>query len=398
MEIKVNMIESVAIAVAVLYLGAFLKHKVKFLEKFCIPAPVVGGLIFSFLLLFGYCTKTLTVAMDATLQSVFMLAFFTTVGYSASFKLIKRGSRDLVVLVILVVTLILLQDTIALGLAPVFDLHPLLALCTGSISMVGGHGTSAAWGPVFENAGIVGATGVAIAAATFGLVSGSLIGGPIGRRLIERNKLLEKQDVASIDENVVLSEYTEERISVNHLIHGIYQILIAMGIGSLLSTLLQSMGLMFPSYVGALLVAAILRNVADFSGKFKINFVEIDVVGQTCLSIFLAMALMSLRLWELADLALPMLVMLIAQTTLMIVFAYFVVFRFLSKDYDSAIITAGVCGFGMGATPNAMANMEAITSRYRPSPKAFLIVPIVGTMFADTINSSFILIFSNIFK
>jgi ESS family glutamate:Na+ symporter len=397
MEIKVNIIEAVALAVIVLYLGVFCKRKIKFLDRFCIPAPVIGGLIFAVISLIGYCADLYTFVIDLTLQKIFMLAFFTTVGYCASFKSIQRGSRDLVVLIILVVVLIILQDTIAFALAPVFDMKPLLALCTGSVSMVGGHGTSIAWGPIIENTGIIGASGVAIASATFGLVAGSLIGGPIGRRLIERNRLMEKQAIPDDEKIIIEAEKSDKHLSKDNIIHGIYQIALAMGIGSVLSTYLESKGLLFPSYVGALVVAALLRNVADFSGKFKINFVEIDVIGQACLSIFLAMALMSLKLWELADLAIPMLVMLFAQTLLMVVFAYFVVFRFLKKDYDSAVITAGVCGFGMGATPNAMANMEALTQHYRPSHKAFLIVPIVGVMFADIINTAFITVFVNIF-
>ncbi|MDR3226309.1 MAG: sodium/glutamate symporter [Prevotellaceae bacterium] len=399
MEIKVNMIEAVALAIVVLFVGVFLKRKIKFFERFCIPAPVIGGLLFSFITLAGYCTDIFFFTIEENLKSIFMLAFFTTIGYGASFKRIKRGSKDLVILMVLVVILIILQDIIAFAIAPVFDLHPLLALCTGSVSMVGGHGTALAWGPEFEKIGIVGASGVAVAAATFGLVAGSLIGGPIGRRLIERNKLLDKQQTVDYNENTVSEENkTEKKLSKNGVIHGIYQIALAMGIGSVLSTFLQSIGLLFPIYVGALVVAALLRNISDFSGKFKIDFAEIDVIGQACLAIFLSMALMTLKLWQLAELAVPMLVMLFAQILLMIMFAYFVIFRFLDKDYDSAVITAGVCGFGMGATPNAMANMEALTFRYRPSPKAFLIVPIVGVMFADIINSAFILILVNIFK
>ncbi|MDR2650944.1 MAG: sodium/glutamate symporter [Prevotellaceae bacterium] len=397
MEIKINTIEAVALAVGVLYLGVFCKRKIKFLERFCIPAPVVGGLIFSIISLIGHYTGLYVFTIDILLQKIFMLAFFTTVGYCASFKSIQRGSRDLIVLIILIAILIALQDTLALSLAPLFDMKPLLALCTGSISMVGGHGTAIAWGPIIEKTGIVGATGVAVAAATFGLVSGSLIGGPIGRRLIERNKLLEKQPVPDDEKVIIEAEKSDKHLSKDSIIHGVYQIALAMGIGSVLSTYLESIGLLFPPYVGALVIAALLRNIADFSGKFKIHFVEIDVIGQACLSIFLAMALMSLKLWELAELALPMIIMLLSQTLLMIIFAYFVVFRSLKKDYDSAVITAGVCGFGMGATPNAMANMEALSQRYRPSHKAFLIVPLVGVMFADVINTGFILVFVNIF-
>ncbi|MDR2126559.1 MAG: sodium/glutamate symporter [Prevotellaceae bacterium] len=396
MEIKINTIEAIALAVAVFYFGVLCKRKFKFLYRFCIPAPVVGGLVFSIISLIGYCTGAYTFEIDSLLQKIFMLAFFTTVGYCASFKSIKRGSKDLIVLIILVAVLILMQDAVAFSLAPLFDMKPLLALCTGSISMVGGHGTSIAWGPIIEKTGIAGASGIAIASATFGLVAGSLIGGPIGRRLIERNKLMEKQPVSD-DEKMLTEAKTSEKLLSSNVIHGIYQIALAMGIGSVLSTFLESMGILFPPYVGALVIAALLRNIADFSGKFKINFVEIDVIGQACLSIFLAMALMSLKLWELADLAIPMLIMLFSQTALMILFAYFVVFRFLEKDYDSAVITAGVCGFGMGATPNAMANMEALTQRYRPSHKAFLIVPLVGVMFADIINTIFITVFVNIF-
>ncbi|MDR0754409.1 MAG: sodium/glutamate symporter [Prevotellaceae bacterium] len=398
MEIKINVVEAVALAVAVLYLGVFCKRKIKFLYRFCIPAPVIGGLIFSVISLFGYSTGAYTFVIDVLLQKIFMLAFFTTVGYCASFKSITQGSVDLIILTILVVFLIILQDTIALALAPLFDMQPLLALCTGSVSMVGGHGTAGAWGPIFENAGIAGATGIAIASATFGLVAGSLIGGPIGRRLIDRNNLLIKQSVHNDDKQIAVeAEKSEKHLSKNSIIHAIYQIALAMGIGSVLSTYLESTGLLFPPYVGALVIAALLRNIADFSGKFKINFVEIDVIGQACLSIFLAMALMTLKLWELADLAIPMLIMLFSQTALMIIFAYFVVFRCLKKDYDSAVITAGVCGFGMGATPNAVANMEALTQRYRPSHKAFLIVPLVGVMFADVINTLFITLFVNVF-
>jgi ESS family glutamate:Na+ symporter len=397
MEIKINTIEAVALAVAVLYLGVFCKRKIKILYRFCIPAPVVGGLIFSIISLIGYCTGAYVFVIDILLQKIFMLAFFTTVGYCASFKSIKRGSKDLIVLIILVTVLIFLQDVIAFSLAPLFDMKPLLALCTGSISMVGGHGTAVAWGPVFENIGIAGAKGIAIASATFGLVAGSLIGGPIGRRLIERNNLLVKQSVSDNEQIMTDAGKTDKHLSKNNIIHGVYQIGLAMGTGSVLSSYLEGAGLMFPPYVGALVVAALLRNIADFSGKFKINFVEIDIMGQACLSIFLAMALMTLKLWELADLAIPMLIMLFSQTALMIIFAYFVVFRCLKKDYDSAIITAGVCGFGMGATPNAIANMEALTQRYRPSNKAFLIVPLVGVMFADVINTIFITFFVNFF-
>ncbi|MDR1348809.1 MAG: sodium/glutamate symporter [Prevotellaceae bacterium] len=397
MELKINTIEAVALAVAVLYLGVLCKRKIKFLYRFCIPAPVVGGLIFSIVSLIGYCTGAYMFVIDILLQKIFMLAFFTTVGYCASFKSIRRGSRDLCILIILVSVLIFMQDAVAFALAPLFDMKPLLALCTGSVSMVGGHGTSIAWGPVIEKTGIIGASEVAIASATFGLVAGSLIGGPIGRRLIERNRLMEKQAVPEDEKIIIEAEKSDKHLSKDSIIHGIYQIAIAMGIGSVLSTCLESMGVLFPPYVGALVIAALLRNISDFSGKFKINFVEIDVIGQACLSIFLAMALMSLKLWELAELAIPMLVMLFSQTALMIMFAYFVVFRVLKRDYDSAVITAGVCGFGMGATPNAMANMEALAHRYRPSHKAFLIVPLVGVMFADVINTAFITVFVNIF-
>ncbi|MDR2065593.1 MAG: sodium/glutamate symporter [Prevotellaceae bacterium] len=398
MEIKINVIEAVALAVAVLYLGVFCKRKIKILYRFCIPAPVVGGLIFSIISLIGYCTGAYIFVIDSLLQKIFMLAFFTTVGYGASFKSIKRGSKDLIVLIILVAVLILLQDAIAFSFAPLFDMKPLLALCTGSVSMIGGHGTASAWGGIFEKAGIAGATGIAIASATFGLVAGSLIGGPIGRRLIERNNLLVKQPVPNDEQVVIEVKNTDKHLSKDSIIYGIYQICLAMGTGSVLSAYLESTGLMFPPYVGALVIAALLRNIADFSGKFKINHVEIDVLGQACLSIFLAMALMTLKLWELADLAIPMLIMLFSQTALMIIFAYFIVFRCLKKDYDSAVITAGVCGFGMGATPNAIANMEALTQRYRPSHKAFLIVPLIGVMFADVINTIFITFFVNFFR
>lgn len=261
--------------------------------------------------------------------------------------------------------------------------------------MVGGHGTAGAFGPVLEDFGMEGATTLCTAAATFGLVSGSLMGGPIGRKLIIKHDLL--KTVKSQNQAELKEEQSKYRRSAQRYSTAAFQLAIAMGLGTLVSTLLSKTGMTFPSYIGAMIIAAIMRNICEYSSKYEVHMGEIRDVGGICLSLFLGIAMITLKLWQLASLALPLVILLCAQTLLMFLFAYYVVFNVMGRDYDAAVLSAGVCGFGMGATPNAMANMQALTHRYAPAVKPYLLVPIIGSMFADFINSLCITFFINQF-
>ncbi len=394
MEIQIDMYQTLAVSVLVLILGQFLKKRINFLEKFCIPAPVIGGLLFAVLTCVCYSLGIAEFTFDDTLREVCMVFFFTSVGFQANLKVLKSGGKSLFIFLGLVVVLIVSQNFLALGVSKLLHLDPLVGLCTGSIPMVGGHGTAGAFGPVLEDFDVKGATTICTAAATFGLIAGSLIGGPIGKRLIDRKKLLDTA-VAEDDSILVEDEKKHER-HTNMYAAAVFQLIIAVGIGTIISELLTKTGLTFPIYIGAMIAAAVIRNIGEYSGKFDIYMGEINNLGGICLSLFLGMAMITLKLWQLAELALPLIILLSAQLILMILFTYFVVFNVMGRDYDAAGLSAGTCGFGMGATPNAMANMQAICDRYVPSVKAYLIIPLIGSLFADFLNSLVITFFINI--
>ena len=394
MEIQIDMYQTLAGSVLVLILGQFLKKRINFLEKFCIPAPVIGGLLFAVLTCVCYSLGIAEFTFDDTLREVCMVFFFTSVGFQANLKVLKSGGKSLFIFLGLVVVLIVFQNFLALGVSKLLHLDPLVGLCTGSIPMVGGHGTAGAFGPVLEDFDVKGATTICTAAATFGLIAGSLIGGPIGKRLIDRKKLLDTA-VAEDDSILVEDEKKHER-HTNMYAAAVFQLIIAVGIGTIISELLTKTGLTFPIYIGAMIAAAVIRNIGEYSGKFDIYMGEINNLGGICLSLFLGMAMITLKLWQLAELALPLIILLSAQLILMILFTYFVVFNVMGRDYDAAVLSAGTCGFGMGATPNAMANMQAICDRYVPSVKAYLIIPLIGSLFADFLNSLVITFFINI--
>jgi len=399
MVFNLDVVQTLALAVLVLLLGQGIKKKVDFLERFCIPAPVIGGLIFAIFILVFKQTDVLTLEMDMTLKTLFMTAFFTTVGFTASFKLLKKGGLQVVVFLLLATVLVILQNVVGVSLAKVFKINPLIGLSTGSVPMTGGHGTSGAFAPLFEKAGAVGATTVAMASATFGLIMGSMIGGPLGKRLIEKNNLLDskdKKDNIALAEAAIAEVSTFKGLNSASFMAGASQIILAMGLGTILSMLLQKTGMTFPPYIGAMFAAAIIRNVSDFTGIYKVYGEEIDIIGNSSLSIFLAMALMGLKLWQLADLAGPLIVMLLAQAVLMGLFAYFVTYNVMGRDYEAAVMACGHCGFGMGATPNAMANMDALSSKFGPAPRAFFILPLIGSLFIDFFNAGIITFFMNL--
>ncbi len=395
------MIQTISLAVLVLLLGKFLVNKFPVLQKYCIPTPVVGGLVFAIVALILRQTNVLAIEFDTTLQDVAMNAFFTSVGFGASIKVLKKGGKKVIVFLGAAVGLVVLQDVLGVGLASTLGLHPYIGLATGSVPMTGGHGTAAAFGPVLEEAGAAGANTIAIAAATFGLVSGSMMGGPVANRLIIKYNLTSKKEndfkaTKELEEIATAVEEAPKPLIENNFFIAAFELLIAMGIGTIFSMLFESLNFTLPGYIGAMIVGIIIRNIGEFTGKIPVPMEEIDVLGGIGLQLFLSMALMGLRLWELAELALQMIILVFAQALLMYLYANFITFRMSGKDYDAAVLTAGHCGFGLGATPNGVANMTSVTEKWGPSPTAFFVLPIVGGMFIDFINAFIITIFMNI--
>ena len=426
-SIQLDMIQTAGIGALALIVGMVLTRKVAFLQKFCVPSPVSGGIIFSLitLMLYGWCD--VEVSFDGTLKDVFMLAFFTSVGFQSDLKVLKQGGKLLVIMLTLLVVMIALQNLMPMGITKLLGVDPLIGMAAGSISMTGGHGTAGGFASVLESMGLHGAGTIGMAAATFGLIAGSMIGGPLAERII-RTKLtheqMQPQDeeidpaMAGIESDEASPAGREKRISTNELefqqyAKASYGILLVMGGGTLLSWLFAKTGITFPTYFGALILAAIVRNVIGFvsykeddgedqsSGKWEkaeklLDMERIISVGNICLSLFLGMAMISLKLWELQSLALPLIIILASQVLMMALFSYMVAFPLLGRDYDAAVLCAGMCGFGLGATPNAMANMSAVCYKYRYTVKPFLIVPIIGAMFADLTNTGMITLFLNI--
>lgn len=394
MKIQLDMYQTLAVAVLVLLLGNYLKKKIYFLQKFCIPAPVIGGLIFAIMTCICYVTGIAEFSFNDTLREVCMVFFFTSVGFQANLKVLKSGGKSLIVFLGLVIALIILQNLTAVGLAKLLNLNPLIGMCTGSIPMVGGHGTAGAFGPVLEDLNIKGATTICTAAATFGLIFGSLIGGPLGKRLIEKHSLL--NTAANEDDSLLVEDEKKHERHTNMYADAVFQLILAIGVGTIFTMLLTKTGLTFPIYIGAMLAAALMRNICEYTGIATIHMGEINDLGGISLSLFLGMAMITLRLWELASLALPLFILLAAQVLLIIIFTYIIEFNIMGRDYDAAILVSGTCGFGTGATPNAMANMQAVCDQYVPSIKAYLLIPLVGSLFADFLNSLVITFFINL--
>ena len=390
-EYQLNMAETVGFAIILLLLGRWIKRRVNFFEKFFIPAPVIGGTLFSIILLIGHQTETFTFSFNDDIKNLLMIAFFTTVGFSASLKILAKGGVGVALFLLAATILVILQDIVGPVLAKALGINPLLGLAAGSIPLTGGHGTSGAFGPELEKLGATGATVVAVASATYGLIAGCLIGGPIARRLMIKNNLKPTESKEGVD-NSLLGSTTE--VTEESLFSAVVYVGIAMGIGALINNMLAKAGIKFPVYLMGMVVAAIIRNILDFNQK-QLPFSEIGIVGNISLSLFLSMALMSMKLWQLIDLAVPLIIILLVQTVLMAFFAYFITFNIMGRDYDAAVMSTGHCGFGLGATPNAMANMETFTKANGQSVKAFFIIPIVGSLFIDFINAGVIQTFAS---
>lgn len=397
MVIDLNLFLTTALAVIVLLVGDYVKKRVEILRKFCIPIPVIGGLIFTILVSIGYSTQLFTFKLNFALSDVFMLAFYSSIGFTASYKLLKKGGPKVIKFLIVSIIVVILQNFLGVYLAKLLGLSPLVGLATASIPMTGGHGTSAAFAPVLEEAGLQNALTITLAAATFGLVAGSLIGGPTGKFLIEKYKLITGKETEKV-EGIEKVEKGNEKLDEKRIYSAIYQLLVSMALGSIISMLLKKTGLTFPASVGAMIAAAIVRNIADYSTWLKIKETEIRIIGDISLILFLAFSMMSLKLWQLTDLAIPMIILLIAQTILMGLCAVFLTYKVMGKNYEAAMMAVGHCGFGLGAVPTAMANMQSVEEKYGPAPTAFFILPLVGSLFINFFNSAIIVAFINIYK
>ena len=418
-NIELDMIQSAGIGALALFVGMFLTRRVSFLQKFCVPSPVSGGIIFSLFTLLLYSVFHIEVSFDGTLKAFFMLAFFTSVGFQSDLKVIGQGGKLLVIMLALLVVIITMQNLMPLGITSLMGVDPLIGMAAGSISMTGGHGTAGGFAGVLEAMGLDGADSIGMAAATFGLIAGSMLGGPLAERII-RAKLTHEQmqppseeidpAMAGIESDEASPTGRAKRISTNEqefqqYAKALYCIILVMGGGTVMSWALAKTGITFPTYFGALILAAIARivlglisynsNGEQVKADKLLDMDRIISVGNICLSMFLGMAMISLKLWELQTLALPLIVILVAQVVTIALFAFFAAFPLLGRDYDSAVLCAGICGFALGATPNAMANMSAVCYKYHYTVKPFLIVPIIGAMFADMINTGIITLFLN---
>ncbi len=397
MTITFNQYHTIAVAVIILLVGELVRNHCNVLKKYCIPIPVIGGFFCTILILLGHETGNFGIKFSMAFKDLFMLLFYAGIGFTASWKLLKKGGPQVIIFLVLSSLLVVLQNGLGVVLCKVLGISPLIGIATGSIPMTGGHGTSAAFAPVLESVGLDTATTVSLAAATFGLVAGSFIGGPTGRFLIEKYNL-KSEDAAAIDirEEQILAETGESRERT--LTVATYQLLLTVGFGCVISAVLSEFGLTFPASVGGMTAALIVRNIADHTDCFRLRLTAIQTISNISLYIFLALSMMTLKLWQLADLAIPMLILLFAQTIMMFLFAVLVTFRFMGKSYDAAMIAVGHCGFGLGAVPTAMANMQSVEDKYGASPRAFFIVPLVGSLFINIVNSFVIMGFVNLFK
>ena len=397
MDLVLNPTYTLMLAVLVLYTGRILNKHIPFLTKYNIPEPVAGGLVGAIIFYIIHQLMGYTISINKPMQDTFMLMFFASIGLSANFAKLKEGGKPLVIFLIAISFFVLVQNGVGMAVAKMVGLDPLMGVIAGSIALIGGLGTAGAWGPIFESKyAVEGALPMGIASATFGMVVGGLMGGPLARYLISKHQLASPLNSEVRQENksapLTDSEYVFEApqkvrlITADNAIITLGMFAFALAFAEIMKNLTIGTAFELPTFVWALGGGILLRNVTESGFKQPIFDRSIDVFVNTALALFLAMALVSLKLWQLADLAVPMIILLIAQSLTMWLFAVYVSFRVMGKNYDSAVLASGLCGFGMGATPNAIANMQAITNMYGPSHKAFLIVPLVGAFFIDLVN------------
>ena len=370
LNINTGEMMTLALAVILLLIGYAVKSKVPFLTKYCIPAPVVGGFLFMFITFAGHMTNTFAFNFTNSFQSVFMLAFFTTVGLGASFSLLKKGGLLLIVYWLCSALISIIQNALAIGVGTAVGVPSPYALLCGAISMIGGHGAAAAYGQTFMDMGYSAGMTVGAAAATFGLISGVMLGGPLARFMIEKNGLKPEDDNTSYTEIEKVNAANGVKLSALDVIKNVSVIIVCMAVGQMVSGWIGSLiNMSFPEYVGAMFVAVIARNLNDKLHFYTFSFSLVDGIGDVMLNLYLSLAMMTLLL----------------QVLVMALYNYFFVFRILGKNYDAAVMCSGLCGHGLGATPTAIVNMTAVCEKYGMSRRAFMIVPIVGAFLVDII-------------
>jgi glutamate:Na+ symporter, ESS family len=405
LSLKLDLLQTLSLAAVLYFVGLQLRKRIAWLDRLNIPAAVIGGLLFTTFVMIGY-NRFLAVQLDTSAQSTLSVAFFTSIGMGASLALLRAGGLQVLVFLIFATIFCFVQNFLGMGIATAFGEHPLLGIMAGSVTLVGGPATGLAFTPLFEQAGLTGAGALALASATAGIVAGGLTGGPVGTYIVRRFNLRPSSvparaaqrelqaELAPPPETLVVEVERED----NLLVRNVVILALAMGVGSVVSRYIQSLGITLPAYIGAMLVASVLRNIDDVGGWLRIDQRAMEFIGNVALNIFLTVALMDLKLWQLAGVALPLLVILLAQVVVVLVAAMTVSFYLMGRDYDSAVMSSGFIGFVLGTTANAVANMRALVARFGPAPRAFLVVPLVGAFFIDFTNAIIITFFVNWLK
>lgn len=421
LTLKIDMIQAAALGVIMYYFGVWVRTKIPILVRLSVPAPAIGGLLVAFLVAFLQSNQIIGVSFDGTLQSVLMVMFFCTVGMNASYTLLLKGGLMIVGFWAVATLVAVVQNIAGVSIATIFGLDPLIGILAGSVSMIGGLGTAGAFGPLFETEfAVEGGAAAAIACATFGMVAGSLLGGPLAEWIIKTHKIetphaavmegvsSQKGDSpdsyheevgALVEEEQHLGKEEEEvKVSGPHLMKNLGWVVVAMGFGSAISLFLKNAGITLPGYIGAMLAAVVIRNIGDLSKAYEIDTKAVGMISDISLAIFVTMAINSLKLWQLVDLAVPLLIMMAVQCVMLLILAYFLVFWLFGRDYDATVMAAGLMGFGLGATPNALVNMQAVSAKYGYAAKAFFVVPIVGAFLIDFTNATAITIIASFFN
>jgi len=387
MTFEVDLLPSLLVAIFILFTGFFLSARIPFLHNYNIPVPVIGGIVFALCIAVLHSQFQTDITFNLSLKNPMMLAFFATVGLSADFKRLHKGGTNLLVFLLVVTGFLLVQNAVGALMAYSVDLHPAIGLLSGSVTLSGGHGTGAAYAERFGSLqNIQGAMEIALASATFGLIIGGLIGGPVSQRLIKRYQLqpLELNNASLVDTE---ASPMPDQITLRSLLELLFIIIVCLLSGHLMFIWMEGSVITLPSFIWALFAGVLIRNLCEMTGLYRVQLPTLDILSKLSLSLALAMAFMSLQLWQLLDLAGPLLLILAAQTIAMVLYAMYVTYPMMGKNYDAAVMAGGHCGFGMGATPTAVANIEAVTLRYGPSPQAFLVIPIVGAFFIDLTNA-----------
>ncbi len=387
MKLNVDIYFTLALASLALVVGYLLIDRIKLLASYSIPAAVVGGLLFAGLLTVLRSTAGIEVAFDGSLLTPLNIAFFTSVGLSADARALARGGKTLLIFFIVVAAGLVMQNAIGVSMAMLFDLNPVNGLLAGSITLSGGHGTGAAWaGKFFEERNVQGTVELAVASATYGLVAGGVVGGPLAGWLIRRHKLQGSGEQVELDDKTA-ADAPAEAVPQRKLIETLLLMVGSMAIGLALFGWIGSGRITLPSFIWALLVGVVLRNGLSISGLYRIDDRALELLGGLSLSLFLAMIIMTLKLWELIDLAGPILAILLVQTAAMLCFVVFITFRVMGSNYDAALLATGHLGFALGSTATAMVNVQSVAARFGHSALAFLVIPVMGAFLIDIANA-----------